>query len=161
MEKTITYLKKPTFNKVFFALLLILAGLYVTVFNSILAGIVFLCIGVNLLSTEGSQINLENNTYRPIRSIFGFHFGSWKPCPEFDYISVFKTKESMQISVAAAPITAITTDIVFINLFFKSGKHITVYKTDDKGDAFKVADHFKMALHTDVLDATQHEKVWL
>ncbi len=35
------------------------------------------------------------------------------------------------------------------------------YKTTDKTQAFEVAEHFKLALEIDVLDATESEKRWL
>ncbi|MCO6148713.1 hypothetical protein [Flavobacterium sp. NRK1] len=47
-----------------------------------------------------------------------------------------------------------------LNLFY-GNKHITFYKTNDKADAFKVAEHFKLALKIDILDATGEEKIWL
>ena len=48
-----------------------------------------------------------------------------------------------------------------LNLFYGGNKKITFYKTDNKTDAFKVAEHFKLALDIDILDATESEKKWL
>ena len=53
-----------------------------------------------------------------------------------------------------------STDIIHLNLF-SGNKHITFYKTTDKTQAFEVAEHFKLALEIDVLDATESEKRWL
>ena len=114
-----------------------------------------------MLLTEGTEINLESKTYRSIKSILGLHFGKWKPCPEFEYVSVFKTKEATAVSAYGAEIATFKNDVIMLNLFSKGNKHFTVYKTDDKTEAFKVAEHFKLALEIDILDATQKESVWL
>src|SRR5574343_634680 len=122
---------------------------------------IVLIIGINLISTEGSEINLENKTYRTVKSIFGINFGKWKPCPKFEYVSVFKTKEATEVSAYGATIGTFKNDIIVLNLFYKGNKHITFYKTDDKIDAFKVAEHFKLTLDIDILDATESESKWL
>ena len=123
-------------------------------------GSIFIAIGLNLISTEGSEINLENNTYRNLKSIFGIHFGKWKPCPKFEYVSVFKTKENQTINVISAT-TTITSDIIYLNLFYNKNKHLTFYKTEDKEDAFKVAKKIQSKLGIDVLDATEKESKWI
>ncbi len=156
----ITYLKKiPTFKKVL-GFIICAFGLYAFVFSSIAFGIMSFLIGLNLFLTEGSQINLENNTYRNIKSLFGLNFGTWKPCPEFEYVSVFKTKENQTVRVVSAEAT-LQNDVILLNLFYKGNKHITFYKTQDKSDAFKMAEKFKFIFGVDILDATGTEKVWL
>ena len=157
--KTIHYLKPVLFAKKFFGFVLALFGLFVFLFNFFF-GLLFIVIGLNLISTEGTEINLENKTYRTIKYIFGLKFGKWKPFPEFEYVSVFKTKESQTINVVSAT-TTITSDIIYLNLFYDRNKHITCYKTEDKADAFKVAEEFKKTLGIDILDATEQEKKWL
>ena len=139
---------------------LILFGLYAFLFLNIIMGAVFIAFGVNFISTTGSQINLTNKTYRKITSLFGIHFGTWKPCPEFEYVSVFKTNESQTVNFITATATS-SESIILLNLFYNTNRHITFYKTTDKTDAFKVAEHFKMVFHIDVLDATEKEKKWL
>jgi len=160
MENIITYLKKTTFWKLLLGLVLLPLSFYVFLFNNVIVGIFFLGLGLSFLTTEGTQIDLGNSTYREIRSLLGFHFGKWKPCPEFEYLSVFRAKDSVRVGSIANSVI-LKTDAVFINLFFKNRKHITVYKTDEKSDAFKVAEHLKMALNIDILDATEKNKVWL
>jgi len=157
---SITYLKDiPTVKKAF-GLLIGIAGLYIFLATNIVFGLIFLAIGINLILAEGSQINLDNKTYRNVKFIFGIHFGKWKPCPEFEYISVFRTKENQTINVVSAT-TTFTSDVILINLFYNRNKHLTFYKTDNKSDAFKVAEHFKLALDVDILDATDKESKWL
>ena len=156
----IIYLKEvPFFKKLFGIILGILAiGIFIT--SNMLFGLIFLAIGINLVLTEGSEIDLENKTYRTVKSIFGINFGKWNPCPKFEYVSVFRTKETQRVNVVTAT-TAFTNEIILLNLFYNGNKKITFYKTDDKEEAFKVAEHFKLALNIDILDATESEKKWL
>jgi hypothetical protein len=156
----IVYLKEVPFFKKLFGVVVGIVGIYVFVTSSnILFGLMALVIGINLVLTEGSEINLENKTYRTVKSIFGINFGKWKPCPKFEYVSVFKTRETQRVNVVTAT-TAFTNDIIVLNLFY-GNKKITFYKTDNKIDAFKVAEHFKLALDIDILDATESEKKWI
>lgn len=157
---TITYLKDIPIIKKIFGILLGIAGIYIFLTTNILFGLIFLAIGINLNLADGSQINLENKTFRKVKSIFGIHLGKWKPCPDFEYISVFRTKENQTVNVVSAT-TTFTTEVILINLFYNRNKHITFYKTHDKADAFKVAKHFKLALDIDILDATEKENNWL
>jgi hypothetical protein len=157
---TITYLRDvPLFKKIL-GITLSTFGFFSFLFASITLGLIFQAIGLNLLSTEGSEINFDNNTYRNIKSLFGKKFGKWKPCPEFEYVSVFKTKENQTVRVVTAE-TTFQTDIIQLNVFYKGNKHITFYKTQDKNDAFNVAEKFKSIFGIDILDATGTEKVWL
>ena len=157
---TITYLRDvPLFKKIL-GFTLSTFGFFSFLFASITLGLIFLAIGLNLLSTEGSEINFDNNTYRNIKSLFGKKFGKWKPCPEFEYVSVFKTKENQTVRVVTAE-TTFQTDIIQLNVFYKGNKHITFYKTQDKNAAFNVAEKFKSIFGIDILDATGTEKVWL
>ncbi len=125
-----------------------------------LMALIFVVIGLGLNVAEGSEIDLSSKTYRTIHSLFGIKVGKWIPIPEFEYVSVFKTKESQTVRVVTAETTQ-KYDIILVNLFYNRNKHITFYKTDNKKDAFDVADHFKLALGIDILDATEKEKKWL
>ena len=133
---TITYLKDvPLFKKILgFALSFF--GLFALLSLNIIFGAIFLVLGINFLMTEGSEINLQDNTYRNIKSLFGSHFGKWQPCPEFEYVSVFKTKENQTIRVVTAEAT-LQSDIIVVKLFYKGNKRITFYKTKDKKTLLK------------------------
>ena len=157
----IIYTRELPLMKKIFGILLMLGGVGIFITSSMFFGIMITVIGLNMLVTEGTEINLENKTYRSLKSILGINFGKWKPCPEFEYISVFKTKEGTEVSAYGATMATFKNDVIMLNLFSKGNKHLTVYKTEDKADAFKVAEHFKLALGIDVLDATQKESVWL
>lgn len=157
---TITYLKEvPMINKVVgFALMGI--GLFaLTQLSFLNFGIPFF-IGLNFVATEGSQINLDNNTFRSIKSLFGIHFGKWVPCPAYEYISVFRTKENKTIRVITAE-TTWRNKVFVVNLFYAGNKYHTLYKSSDKEDAFRMAEHLKMVFNIDILDATESERKWL
>jgi hypothetical protein len=116
--------------------------------------------GVYLASSVGSQINLDDNTYRNIWSIFAIHFGKWTANPKFEYISVFKGKQKQRVNSLGASIT-FSDEVFLINLFYTRNKHKTFYRTFDKKNAFEVAQHFKLALGINILDATEREQKWL
>ena len=156
----IIYIKDVPFFKKLFGIILGILGIGILITNSILFGLIFLAIGINLILTEGSEIDLGKKTYRTVKSIFGLNFGKWKPCPKFEYVSVFRTKETQRVNVVTAT-TALTSEIILLNLFYDRNKNITFYKTEDRNDAFKVAEHFKLALDIEILDATESEKKWL
>lgn len=158
--KTIIYLKEIPFFKKFFGITLGIFGLASFFTGYIILGAIFFMLGVNFILTEGIEIDLESKTYRTVKSIFGKNFGKWNPYPEFEYVSVFKTKESQRINVVTAT-TSITSEIILLNLFSKGNKHFTIYKTTDKNDAFKVAEQLKLEFNIDILDATGSEKKWL
>lgn len=121
---------------------------------------IFIAIGLGLNIADGTDINLTNKSIRSFQSLFGIKYGKWKQIPNFEYVSVFKTNESQTIRVVTAE-TTLNSSVFLVNLFYNRNKHITFYKTTDKTKAFEVADHFKLALEIDVLDATEKEKKWL
>jgi hypothetical protein len=157
---TICYLKESPFVKKFFGLVLTLAGLGIFIFSNFVFGAIFTFIGLNTLATEGAEINFIDKQYRTVKSVLGFRFGTWKPCPAFEYVSVFRTKENQTIRVITAEAT-LQSEVIVLNLFYDRNKHITFYKTDSISDAFKVADHFKLVFDIDILDATGEESHWL
>lgn len=160
MDNIITYTKKAPVAKTIFGYALVLLGLVLFVTGDIIMGVIMIVLGVGLTTKEGSEINLTSKQYRTIRSVFGITVGSWKPIPEFEYVSVFRTKENQTVRVVTAEATT-SSEVILLNLFYNRNKHITFYKTNNKEDAFKVAEHFKLALDIDILDATESEKKWL
>ncbi|AXG74704.1 hypothetical protein DVK85_10875 [Flavobacterium arcticum] len=159
MNNIITYLKPVPFMKRFLGVTLMLFGIFALLFLNIIFGAIFLVLGLNLASTEGSQIDITSKTYRKIWSFLGIHIGKWEPCPEFEYVSVFRTNQDQTVNVVTAT-TTVRTEVILLNLFY-GNKNITFYQTTDKADAFKVAEHFKVVFNIDILDATEKDKVWL
>jgi len=156
----ITYTKKIPVMKVIFGVALFIFGVFTVLSGIWLMGLIGVSFSLNLLSTQGSQINFITKQYRSIRSFAGIHVGKWQPCPEFEYVSVFKTQENQTVNVVTAT-TTLTNSVILLNLFYSGNKHITFYKTTDKSDAFKVAKHFALVFNIDILDATEREKQWL
>lgn len=156
----ITYLKPVPVMKRVFGYSLILLGLVTFATGNWVFGLIFIVIGGNLVSTEGSQTDLTTKKIRTVKSVFGINFGTWKTFPDFEYVSVFKTKQKQAVRVVTASAT-FEGEVILLNLFYTGNKHITVYSTPDKQDAFKVAEHLRLALAIDVLDATESEKKWI
>lgn len=156
----ITYVQEVLLFKKILAIALIGFGLIMMISN-VLLGLFGLGLGVSLAGTEGSEIDLQHKTYRNIKSIFGIKFGKWMPIPEFEYVSVFNTSERTRVYAMGAQMANFKDDVIVLNLFYNGSKHITFYKTKDVKDAFEVAEHFRLALGIDILDATTSEKKWL
>lgn len=160
MNNIISYSKEIIPIKIVLGIVSLLCGFWMLISGGIVLGFVIFFIGVNFFSSEGSQIDLDNKTYRKTKTIFGNHFGKWQTCPKFDYVSVFITKENQTINVITASAT-FSAKVILLNMFYNTNKHITFYKTNDIEDAFKVANHFKLVFDIDILDATRNDKVWL
>ncbi len=154
MSNIITYTKPVSTLKTIFSAITILFSFYIIVYESPLFGFFMIGFAIYLASTTGSQFNMDDHSYRNIWSIFGLHFGKWHPSPEFEYISVFKGKQSQRVNSLGAS-TTFSDDIFLVNLFYDRNKHLTFYRTFEKEDAFKVADHFKLAFDIEIHDATE------
>ncbi len=160
MNNTITYLKDISAFKFVLGGFFSLVGFYNIFFVGSGMAIIHLCLAFYLFLREGSEINVSNKTYRTIHSFFGIKYGSWKPIPAFEYVSVFKTSETQQVNVTSAS-ARVKSQVILLNLFYDKNRHITFYKTQQVDDAFKVAKHFQSTLGIDILDATEREKKWL
>lgn len=160
MDSIITYKKEIPMAKRVFGFSFAFLGLFMFLSSGNVITLIFVVIGFGLNVVEGSDINLSNKTFRTFNALLGIKVGSWKPIPDFEYISVFKTKESQTVRVVSAETTQ-KYDVILVNLFYNRNKHITFYKTNDKKAAFEVAQHFKEVLGIDILDATATEKKWL
>lgn len=141
--------------KLIFGLVVFLLGGYILLAQKgVFFGLLFIAAGMRLSMRQGIELNLEDKKYRMLYSIYAIDFGVWKPIPEIEYVSVFKTKQKTRARLIAAQ--ALTESIVFkLNLFYQGNKHIEAYVTDSKEDAFKVSESLALALNTEVYDATQ------
>ncbi|MCA1965560.1 MAG: hypothetical protein LDL23_02800 [Flavobacterium sp.] len=160
MENIISYQKEISFVKRFFGFVFAGLGLLMLIITGSLMALIFIVIGLGLNTAEGSDINLSSKEFRTFHTLFGVKVGKWLPIPNFEYVSVFRTKESQTVRVVTAETTQ-KYEIIQVNLFYNRNKHMTFYKTVNKEDAFEVANHFKLALNIDILDATETEKKWL
>lgn len=127
MDSIISYKKDIPFVKRFFGVVLAVLGIITLLITGSLMVLIFIVIGLGLIVAEVSEINLSAKTFRTFNSLFGFKIGSWKTIPNFEYISVFKTKESQKVRVVTAETTQ-QYDIILVNLFYNRNKHITFIK---------------------------------
>ncbi len=153
-----TFKRKLPVWKLIIGCLAIMVGI-IGVFKD-LKGFVIIAMGIYFLLIEGSEFNFDNNTYRKIKSILGVSFGKWKPIPNIEYVSVFKTSETTTIREKSAEAN-VTNEIVKLNLFYNTNQKVEAYYTYDIDDAFKKAREIASLLNVDILDATERESKWL
>lgn len=123
-------------------------------------GFISIGVGVFLLLVEGSEFDFKNQKYREIKSVLGISFGKWKPIPDIEYLSVFRTNETTTLRQRTAEAN-VTNEIIKLNLFYERNKKIEAYNTYDINDAFKKAKEMASILKIDILDATERESKWL
>ena len=125
-----------------------------------LKGLILIGMGVFFLLAEGSEFDFEQQKYRQIKSILGISVGKWKPIPDIEYVSVFKTSETVTLRDKTAEAN-VTNEIIKLNLFYNRNQKIQAYETYDIDDAFKKAHELASLLNVDILDATERESKWL
>jgi len=153
MNSTIKYIKKVPGWKTILGILIAVLSLYFF-FSGDYKGIVPIAFSLLLLQTNGTEINLENKTYRKIYSILGMNFGKWTSLPETEYVSVFATTESTKVWASSATAN-ITDDIYMINIFYDTNKKIEVCNAYSHIEAFNIGAHIAYTLSIDLLDATE------
>ena len=152
MSSKFKYLKNVPIWKTILGIIIALLSIYF-VLSGALFGIIPIAYSLLLLQTEGTEINLENKTYRKIYSIIGLNFGRWKPLPEIEYVSVFATTETTKVWVSSA--TANVKEAVFmINLFHNTNQKIEICNAYSNKRAFDIGSHIAFILDVDILDAT-------
>ncbi len=157
--QTILFIQKAPVMKLIFGFALFGIGIHGALFNNIFI-LVISGIGVFLLLQQGSEIDLTSKKYRKIYSVLGIHFGRWKPLPELEYVSVFKTKENKRVQSLGASAN-MSNEIYKLNLFYNRNRKIQAYKTAGLDDAFNVARQISEILNIDILDATERTSKWL
>lgn len=159
MNTKIRYKKKVPIMKLIFGFTLFCFGIHGAIFNNVFS-LVLSGIGVFLMLTQGSEIDLESKKYRELHSVLGVDFGKWKTLPDIEYVSVFASTESSRVRGMGASAN-FKTKVIKLNLFYNKNKKIEAYRTINTNDAFKVAKHLSEALSIDILDATEREFKWL
>ncbi len=123
-------------------------------YHGVLASLILVAFIFPLLLRVGLEIDLKRKKYRKIVSFLGINIGIWRPLPKIEYVSVFKTIKSSRIRSR----TAETTHgfIVYkVNLFYFHNKHLEIYISDEKEDAFKLAIKISKSLNIEFFDATK------
>ncbi len=159
MSLKIRHIQSVTAIKIIFAIFLSLLSLYLF-YSGTLFGIVLLGAALRLMVVEGFELDLSTKRYRKIYWILGLCIGSWKPLPNVEYVSVFKTVKNSRARVIAAEAN-LGFEVYKVNLFYKGNKHIEVFMADESEEAFKVAKHIASELKIPTLDATLQEKKWI
>ncbi|MAP55712.1 hypothetical protein [Altibacter sp.] len=156
-----TYKNLPSLSraKIIFSIVLSIAAVYLF-FEGTLFGIVLLGAALRLSYIEGVELDLEKMRYRKLHSILVFDFGTWRPLPAIDYISVFKTRKTSRARVITAE-AHLGFDVFKVNLFYASNKHIEAYVSEEPGAAFAMAKDVAAILEVKIWDATQKEQSWL
>lgn len=159
MKSTISYKRQLTIWRKALGLIS-LALCVVLLFIDFRGSILLLAFGLGALQQDGLDINLLDKQYRTTYGFLNIQFGTWKPLPEIEYVSVFKTAEKTRVWISSA--STLTKDIVYVvNLFYNRNKRLEAYRTYDKKDAFDTALHFADALYLDILDATVSNSDWV
>ena len=149
--------KLPVWKLVLGSLALIVG--VISLFSSF-KGFLLIGMGVFLLLTEGSEFDFKKEEYRKTKSILGVSFGAWKPIPDIEYVSIFKTNENTTLRSRTAEAN-VAKEIFKLNLFYDTNKKIEAYSTYNKKDAFTKAREISRSLNIDILDATERESKWL
>jgi len=113
---------------------------------------------------KGIELDLQKRKFRNFISLFKLRIGKWKDLPDIEYVSVFSTKEfslDPSLRVDHEPGIPETFDIIHVNLFYDRNKKITSFRTQNRKEAFNVAQEIASALNIDILDATERESKWL
>ncbi|WP_439151048.1 hypothetical protein [Winogradskyella sp.] len=155
---TFTFKRKLPIWKLILGTIALVIGV-ISLFSSY-QGFISIGVGVFLLLVEGSEFNFKNQTYREIKSILGISIGKWKPIPEIEYVSVFRTNETTTLRQLTAEAN-VSNEIIVLNLFYDRNKKIEAYNTYDIDDAFTKAKEIASILNVDILDATERESKWL
>lgn len=155
MNTTLKYVKNVPVWKTVLGIIIAVLCLYLVIFGSI-KYIVPIAFSVLLLQTNGTEINLENKTYRKIYSILGLNFGKWQPLPEVEYVSIFATTESTTVWASSATMN-VKDAVYIINIFYNTNKKIEVCNLYSKDRAFKTGAHVAFALNAHLLDATENK----
>nr|WP_315177005.1 hypothetical protein [uncultured Flavobacterium sp.] len=109
--------------------------------------------GLYLASTDGIEIKFDENKFRNIFSIYSINIGFWDTYPKIAYISILKTKVKQKIENKYQPLAAsatLTGEIILINLFSETNQIKTLYRTNSKEEAEKIAKHIASFYNIDI-----------
>jgi len=150
--------------KIAIVITLIVCGVFL-VFNRIYYGILLVALGsIIFYFRKGIELDLQKRNYRNFISFFNHRIGKWNDLPDIEYISIFSTREfslDPNLRVDHEPGVPETFDVIHVNLFYDTNKKITSFRTQDKKEAFKIAEEIAQLLNVDILDATERESKWL
>lgn len=149
---TIKHLAPLSISRTIFSIVLFLFSCYLF-FSGTLFGLVLLGAALKLGLQEGIEMDLSEMKYRKLYSILQIRFGAWKPIPEIEYVSIFKTTKRTRSRVITAESNNVF-EVFKVNLFYDRNKHIEAFVGEKKEAAFKVGTHIATLFDVEVHDAT-------
>lgn len=142
--------------------LLVAAGLFIGVVESIWIGAIILLIGMLVIVYQtGIEIDLQKKMYRLTNNIGPVIFGEWVELPSLKYISVFKTNVSRAYYTRYGNSTTDSDTVIQVNLITSQNKKIKLFQTSNPSKAFEITKTHASKLGLDVWDATTKEGKWL
>ena len=131
-------------------------------FQTFLFGSIVLGFGSILffVHQKGIELDFGNNKYRTGYYIGGYGFGNWLELPEIKYISVFKT--TLVSAVRGLSNTKISSKekVILVNLIHGRNGRITIFKTQDREEAFSHAEFIAHKMNLKIYDATERPGCW-
>lgn len=145
------YIEKVPLYKVIIGNLLFISGLLALIFINNQNGIGYFFIyllmvywGIFFISTEGLEIDFQNNKFRKLLCIYGIKVGlKWKLFPQLKYISLVETIIKHKIERGGAGnnyTTTINEKTVKINIVDEDENFSTIYFASDRNEALKIAE---------------------
>lgn len=158
----ILYLEKISLTKKIIGNLLWLSGLFSLLLINIKFGPGFLVLwaaliigGLIMISTNGIELDFQENQYRTVSSFLGSNYGLWKSFPRIDYLSLFKTTVTQTVGGRGFRSTATATlsdKMIVINLFNTDGKPTTLYMTKNAKIATEIAEKVRIHFGVEVVN---------
>jgi hypothetical protein len=99
-------------------------------------------IAVGFSAVKDIYFDLSNNRYKEKICFGPFGFGSWKPLPTIEYVSIFKQPK------------ANGTFIYETNLWYGKNRHFNLLESDSKVEVMEMGKIVAELLGVDLLDAT-------
>ncbi len=156
------YIQKVSSTKMIIGYLLCLLGIFSFLMINInlgeelifVWGLLFVA-GAYLVSTEGVEINFQENKYRQVFSIFEINLGVWKSYGKIEYISLIE--QNVKQNIPGRPFYPHPTiyslgKMIVINIFDKNNTHKVLYATKDKNLAVEIGKKIQNFYNVDIIN---------
>ncbi|TPD69938.1 hypothetical protein [Flavobacterium microcysteis] len=159
---TIRYIKEPFLARAI-SIVFVFASIILLSEKQKVFGAIALIIGLGLLFSSaintGIEINTEKKSFRKLYSFLGIVFGEWESFPKTEYISVYKSRETLNSPAANWP--TLTSNSYIVNSFWEDRRPITLCKANSKKEALAIARDMADVLGIKILDSTEGEQKWV
>ena len=147
MEKNFIFIEDISIYKKVFLSILLVFSIYLILFGGLFYSLILFGIALRFLMQEGVELNLLDMKYRELSSWYGLKFGKWKPLPNIEYISIFKTKKGSRLRAGGGNATHFSAEIFKLNLFYNKNKHLTLLESEDKNKVLEIGDNISKILN--------------